>query len=66
MCGRLSVDKLCTSCTGNPQKVAVVLNSQILSSEKSYQELSMVSSIVTDTELHVPIIHTVVFSLCGQ
>ena len=51
MCGRLSVDKLCTSCTGNPQKVAVVLNSQILSSEKSYQELSMVSSIVSKGQI---------------
>jgi len=45
VCGRLSVDKLCTSCTANPQNVAVVLNNQIISSEKSYQELTMVSGV---------------------
>ena len=48
VCGGLSVDKLCNSCTTNPQKVAVVLNSQILSSENSYQELSMVSAVSKD------------------
>ena len=42
MCGQLTVNNVCSSCTADPQKVAVVMNSRIRSSEMSYQQLLLV------------------------
>ena len=44
MCGQLTVNNVCSSCTADPQKVAVMINSSIRSSEMSYQQLLLVSN----------------------
>ena len=43
VCGRLSVKNVCSLCTGDPQKVAMVITNRIQSSEMSYHQLLLVS-----------------------